>query len=130
MSGLSKPPLLVKNFMPLRLNGKCDAVSMTLPSYSVPSVTHDMKHAGVVASPMSTTLAPASTMPANMASRNVSPLRRGSRPTPTVISAAPGFSFLNQSTNAEPIALAVAASSVTGSPSIPSIATPRMSDPF
>jgi hypothetical protein len=36
MSGFSRPPAEVKNFMPLRLKGRCDAVIMMAPSYSYP----------------------------------------------------------------------------------------------
>mmetsp|Transcript_8654 Transcript_8654/g.32227 ORF Transcript_8654/g.32227 Transcript_8654/m.32227 type:complete len:218 (+) Transcript_8654:1219-1872(+) len=129
ISGLSKPPAEVKNFMPLRLNGKCDAVSMTLPAYSTPGVTVAMKHAGVVASPISTTFAPLAAMPANIASRNISPDNLGSRPTPIVTSRAPVLT-INQSANARPMALAVVASNVIPSPSTPSSATPRISLPF
>jgi len=67
------------------LKGRCDAVSMTPASYIVEGVTVLMKHAGVVARPMSYMVPhPLAAIPANIALVSAGPDRRGSHPTATV----------------------------------------------
>ena len=53
MSAFSSPPSLVKNFIPLRLNGRWLAVIITPPVTGRSSSTVVMNIAGVDASPQS-----------------------------------------------------------------------------
>ena len=80
-------------------------MSMIPASYAAPGVTVAMKHAGVVASPMSTTLpTPLLVNPANMALASAGPLSLGSRP--TAMERSPGFLpffSASQSTKAAPM---------------------------
>ena len=96
------------------------------------AVTVLTKHAGVVASPRSTTRAhPAFANPANDALASAGPESRGSRPTATTTSfvSAPIFRA-SHSANASAMRNAASSFKVTGSPSTPSSATPRTSEPF
>ena len=53
MSPLSRPPRLLKNFIPLRFQGRWLAVIITAPSASNSGNTVDMNMAGVEAMPQS-----------------------------------------------------------------------------
>ena len=129
MSLLSSPPLGVKNLRPLRLNGRWLAVTITEAVAFTVSLMVVINMAGVEAKPQSTTLAPASAAPFMKAPLMALPERRQSIPTAIV-----GFStpivFLNQQTNDLPIVMITSSVRLTFSPSIPSRATPLMSDPF
>ena len=129
MSFLSRPPLGVKNFSPLRLNGRWLAVTITAAVAFSCSLMVVINIAGVDASPQSTTFAPASLAPFTKAPLIMSPEMRQSIPT-VIVGVFVPVVFLVQQT--KDLAIVSTASSVrfTCSPSIPSRATPLMSEPF
>ena len=129
MSLLSRPPLGVKNFSPLRLKGRWLAVTMTEAVAFTASLIVVINMAGVEARPQSTTLAPASVAPFTKALLMLLPERRQSVPTAIVGASSPEV-FLSQQTNALPIVSTTSCVRFTCSPSMPSRATPLMSEPF
>ena len=129
ISLLSSPPLGVKNFSPLRLNGRWLAVTITAAEAIVGALTVDINIAGVEASPQSTTFAPACIAPFTKASLMPSPDRRQSVPIATVRSS---LSVVSPSHFTNDFAIISVTSGVrfTCSPSTPSSATPLISEPF
>ena len=143
MSPFSNPPSAVKNLNPLRLNGRWLAVIITPPSNSWPSATQARNMAGVVARPQRATRPPAAATPAARAPSSMGPERRGSRPTairgengageaspPLPLPRALSFFRQRNSTSPLPMKKATAGDRVSGWPSTPAMATPRMSEPF
>ena len=129
MSFLSNPPSRVKNFSPLRLNGKWLAVIITPPVTGSSRSTVDMNMAGVEARPQSRTSAPARVAPSMKAAFSAGPDRRESIPTATVTGRSTARSY-NHLTKAAAIIAVTSAVRFTCSPAMPSRATPRISDPF
>ena len=129
MSLFSRPPFLVKNLTPFRFQGRWLAVSMIAPSYSYPFVTVLMNMLGVLERPKSARSAPISRMPSAAACSSRSPESLESRPMESFRSLLLNFSC-RYSTNAMAMFFTALKVSVTGCPSTPSMATPRMSLPF
>jgi hypothetical protein len=91
-----------------------------------------MKHAGVVARPMSKTEHPALASPANSAAPSLGPDSRGSRPTDTRSSSPSRAPSSSRSHSPKLSAITSTASGErsTARPGSPSSATPRTSGPF
>lgn len=89
-----------------------------------------MKHAGVVASPISNTKHPALLTPANTATLKAPPEILGSLPTDTLTRRPVSNPSITHSAKLSAIASTAAAVKSTALPFSPSIATPLTSDPF
>ena len=129
MSAFSNPPLAVKNFNPLRFQGKWLAVTITAPSARSCLSTVAINIAGVDAIPKLSTVAPTAAAPLAKACRSAGLEMRESLPTAMVCAVFPFFSP-SQATNACAKAVVTSLVRFTLSPSIPSSATPLISEPF
>ena len=129
ISFLSSPPFFVKNFSPLRLKGKWLAVII------IPAVvgrflsTVAINIAGVEAMPQSNTFAPLSMNPSTSDAFNAGPDILESVPTAMLGLSVP-VSSCNHFTNDCANILTTSGVRLTSSPITPSIAIPRMSEPF
>ena len=101
------------------------------PSARVSTKRIDMNIAGVEAMPQSTAFAPLPRIAARASFCSAAAVRRESVPTVSVSSAGffPSF-FAKKATKAAAIRFTASAVSVTFSPAVPAIATPRTSLPF
>ena len=129
ISLLSSPPLGVKNLSPLRLNGRWLAVTITEAVALVWSLTVVINMAGVEASPQSSISAPILTAPLMKVALTASPDRRQSAPIAIVGCWLPVV-LLIHFTKALAIVSTTSGVKLTFSPSMPSSATPLMSEPF
>ena len=117
MSPDSSPPSRVKNFSPLRFQGRWLAVTITAPSQPKPGRTVDINMAGVLAMAQSRQEAPSRRTPSAALAASSGPESRESRPTPTV--SFPGafpFFFPSQRVKARVITPAFSGEAITLSP--------------
>mmetsp|Transcript_30539 Transcript_30539/g.58814 ORF Transcript_30539/g.58814 Transcript_30539/m.58814 type:complete len:272 (+) Transcript_30539:936-1751(+) len=114
MSGFFNPPAAVKNLIPLRFHGRWEAVHIRDPEYWWPKTMVLMKHAGVVAKPMSAASTPLLANPARIAATMSGPDSRGSRPTDTLnLDASGPAPFMSHSAKPHAILNASSGDSVT-----------------